>query len=116
MGVPPLWVVVRQAFTTGLGEEVVVRLVYPLLFSVGISLSIFLGYHIRLVCIARTHLERKIAAEKGATWESSWNPFDQGSVKNIKAVLGPSLFLLLLPGANRRESPPPIIREDVKED
>ena len=117
MGVPPLWVVVRQAFTTGLEEQLVVRLVYPLLFSVGISLSIFLGYHIRLVCIARTHLERKIAAEKGATWESSWNPFDQGSVKNIKAVLGPSLLHLLLPGATRREeSPPAIIQEDVKED
>ena len=112
-----------------------VKLVYPLLLGIGVTMTFFLGLHIKYIVKARTTLEHKIILEmtyknlvqkysvsaetvsvaKTASAEDFVrNPFDQGWRKNIRQIMGPSLLDLFLPGDI--EPPPPFVPMDTMTD
>ncbi len=70
---------------------------YLICFFFGISLSLFLGYHIYLICYNSTTIE---AMEKRSKFErlySSSHPYNIGVMNNLKSVLGDNPLLWLLP-------------------
>lgn len=101
-----------QMFTSveGLPWTVGMKLAYPLLVGMALTMTVFLGLHIRYCLQARTTLEHKLILER--LYESLWktafmttatpskqqqpkepsiqNPFDQGWKKNLEQILGPS--------------------------
>jgi hypothetical protein len=100
----------RQALTTGIEPGVVVKMVYPLLFSVGGILTGFWGFHVMYIWTGRTTLEHKVmlmelkqaAVQQSrgggkAVGERPKNPFDQGPWKNARQVLGANVVALFLP-------------------
>lgn len=97
-----LW---KQFWFDGLEPLVVVKLVFPLLASVGVLEATLLAYHIRYTLLARTTLEYKIMldrqyqalVERRGVYEVPPNPFDHGWFKNLKTVIGPRPILALLP-------------------
>lgn len=105
LNLPPLFILMRQMLFTGLDTSVVVKLVVPLLVSVGSLQTIFLVYHIRYVMGARTTLEYKILldrqyqalVQRKEPYEIPHNPFDHGWIDNLKKVLGPNPILAFLP-------------------
>lgn len=105
LNIPPLSTLARQLVTTGIESEVVVKLVFPLLFFVAILQIIFVGYHISYVLTARTTLERKVLldkqyhalVERGENYKIPPNPFDHGWIVNLQTALGTNLLLTLLP-------------------
>jgi hypothetical protein len=105
LDIPHPWTLVKQAFTIGIDSEVVVRLIFPFLVGVGLSLAIFLGYHVQLIVAARTQLEQTIIHERQykdlkETKKLSRpprNPFDKGRYANIQQVLGSNMLLVFLP-------------------
>ncbi len=106
LNLPPPGTLIRQLFsTTGLEPVVVIKVVVPLLVSVGLLQAIFLSYHIRYAIVARTTLEYKILldhqyhalVERNEIYQIPHNPFDHGWIDNLKSILGPNPILVLLP-------------------
>jgi len=112
LDIPPPWTLVRQAFTSGIEPAVVVKMVYPLLFGVGMILTGFWGFHVMYIWTGRTTLEHKLMLfdlnrtamdrffnrpSTPALFERPKNPFDQGPWKNAQQVLGTNVVALLLP-------------------
>lgn len=95
----------RSLFSNNLETEVIVKLVFPLLFSVGAILTIFFSYHVMYVISGLTTLEHRILVEKRLehfqqrreAFKAPPNPFDHGFHRNLHLVLGPNLFLIFLP-------------------
>eukprot|EP00567_Pseudictyota_dubia_P006351 CAMPEP_0197434662 /NCGR_PEP_ID=MMETSP1175-20131217/2366_1 /TAXON_ID=1003142 /ORGANISM="Triceratium dubium, Strain CCMP147" /LENGTH=522 /DNA_ID=CAMNT_0042963469 /DNA_START=81 /DNA_END=1649 /DNA_ORIENTATION=+ len=118
LDLPPPWLLWEQATTTGIDPEVIVRMVFPLLFLVGLVLVFFLVSHLRYIAVGYTTLEQtialsmKIAHQKarlekarskcddpGVKSQSSVcpiNPFHQGWRANLLQILGP-VHLLFFP-------------------
>lgn len=105
LNLPPPGTLLVQIFSDGLETEVVIKLVFPLLFSVGLLQIVFLSYHIRYLLMARTTLEYKILlerqyqalVERNEIYSIPHNPFDHGWINNVKDVLGPIPLLALFP-------------------
>jgi len=105
LNLPPPGTLLKGLYTTGLEPEIVIKLVFPLLASVGLLQAVFLSYHIRYLVLARTTLEYKIIlerqylalVERNEICPTPHNPFDQGWMNNVKDVLGPIPLLVLLP-------------------
>lgn len=122
LDIPLPWTLVKQVFTIGIESEVVVRLIFPLLVSVGVTLAIFLGYHVQLIFAGRTQLEQTIIHErqlKGLKETKTLsrlprNPFHRGRYANIQHVLGSNMLLVFLPVPV--ESLPPLLWPKRKND
>ena len=115
LDLPGPWKLIRQALTVGLGPTLWIKLVLPLMLGSGITLGIFCGIHAHYIVTARTNLEHKsmlvqLEAQayqqlrQGGTGPRRPNhkrpksPFDTGSTMgNIRQILGPNLWLCLLP-------------------
>lgn len=105
LNLPPPGTMVRQCLSTGLEQEVVIKLVFPLLVSVGLLQAVFLSYHIRYTMLARTTLEYKILLERqyealvqrNEIYPIPHNPFDCGWIENARNVLGSTPVLIFLP-------------------
>lgn len=110
LDVPLPWVLIRQAATTGVDGDVVLRMIFPLLLGIFLIMVSFCGMHLYYVLTARTSLEHKImlytmkdplkeVAKSSNTrpLNRASNPFNQGWKGNLRQVLGPNLLLVLLP-------------------
>lgn len=118
LDLPPIMKMLGMLLTgQGLKVKVVIDMVYPLLCGVGACISIFFGTHLSCVLKARTSLEHRISLDHiigslrsprlSSRTAVAPNPFDQGWYKNLQQVLGPNLFLILLPIPVR--TPPPFV-------
>jgi DHHC palmitoyltransferase len=116
LGLPTLTGLIEQIRWGTLESETMVKLVFPLLASVGSIQVVFLSYHIMYMVMALTTLEyniitewkymKLVAAEKEQTGNSippspslipPVNPFDSRSwIQNLRNTLGP-LPLVFLP-------------------
>lgn len=117
-----LW---KQATTTGIEEDVMVRMVFPLLVLVFSIMIGFCAIHYYYVVTALTTLEHKIMlyilkdklkqqqCNHDCEHMRPTNPFSQGWKANITQVLGPNLFLVLFPIPVT--PPPPFIPSDKKQ-
>lgn len=95
---------VTQLLSNTTDDEVLVKLVFPLLLAVGIIIGIFFSQHVIYTLTARTTLEHKIYIMQRyrSTLERRdlapiENPHDLGWYLNLKLVLGPNPFLIFLP-------------------
>ncbi|CAM9327941.1 unnamed protein product [Ectocarpus sp. 6 AP-2014] len=89
-----------------------IMMTFVLALSVGVAISVLLGWHIYLICSAQTTIEfyqNQSHRSRARQWGELWsNPFDVGCKGNWQQVFGPQPFLLaLLP--SRRPPPPPLI-------
>jgi len=105
LNLPMPRILLKQFLFGGLEPLVVVKLVFPLISSVGVLQATLLAYHLRYTLLARTTLEYKILldrqyqalVERREEYVVPPNPFDHGWINNLKTVLGPRLFLAFLP-------------------
>jgi hypothetical protein len=116
--IPPLWVLVSKAFYssytddddshyTVLDGNVALKVAFPFLLGVAITMIVFLSFHLWLISKGMTTLERMIQLERMKTILQSSiskidpivviNPYDQGFQKNAYQVFGRNLLFLLLP-------------------
>ncbi|CAJ1905548.1 unnamed protein product [Cylindrotheca closterium] len=94
-----------QLLSNTADDEVLVKLVFPLLLSVGIMIGIFFSQHLSYTLKARTSLEHKIfimqryrsTMERRDHHSPVENPYDLGWYFNLKLVLGPNISLIFLP-------------------
>lgn len=113
LDIPLPWVLVRQ----GVDDDVVLRILFPLLVCIFVIMVPFCGMHFYYVITARTTLEHKIMLymmknqlEQDAkdsnkrSLNRASNPFSQGWKANLSQVLGLNLLLVFLPIP---VSPPP---------
>ncbi|CAM9124158.1 unnamed protein product [Laminaria digitata] len=89
-----------------------VMLTFVLALSVGIAISVLLGWHIYLVLTAQTTIEfyqNQTNRSRSRQWGEVWsNPFDVGYKGNWQQVFGQKPFLLgLMP--SRCPPPPPVV-------
>ncbi|CAN0280270.1 unnamed protein product [Ectocarpus sp. 12 AP-2014] len=89
-----------------------IMMTFVLALSVGVAISVLLGWHIYLICSAQTTIEfyqNQSHRSRARQWGELWsNPFDVGCKGNWQQVFGPQpFFLALLP--SRRPPPPPLI-------
>ena len=110
LDLPPPWIIMKQALTTGVEPDVLLRMVVPLLIGACLVMTSFLAYHLRYICVNLTTLEHSIILsmmkkeldDKGATefsksYEKPINPYDQGWRRNIAQAIGPSILAIVLP-------------------
>jgi hypothetical protein len=103
LDIPPPWILMYQMFSSRLDPEVVIKLVFPLLAIVGLLQTVFLGYHVHYVLLARTTLEYKIMlgrqyqhlVERKEQYKAPPNPFDNGWYANLRLALGPGILIFL---------------------
>lgn len=94
-----------QLFANTLEDDVIVKLVFPLLLSVGVVLTVFFSYHVFYVLTGRTALEHRIIMDRQCrsmvqsqeVCTTPFNPFDYGWYLNLRLVLGHNFILALLP-------------------
>lgn len=108
LDLPPPWVLWRQARTTGIEPDVLLRMVASLLIGAGLAMAGFLVYHVVYVAKGLTTLEHSIIlsmmkkelderpANVGKITRPI-NPFDRGWRRNFAQILGPSFLALILP-------------------
>ena len=110
LDLPPPWIILEQAMTTGIEPDVLLRMVVPLLIGACLVMTSFLAYHLRYVCVNLTTLEHSIilgtmkkeldkkgAKEFSKTYQKPINPFDHGWRRNIAQAVGPSILAFFLP-------------------
>jgi hypothetical protein len=117
LDLPHLSDMVRMlVYDHNLPPQVVIDIVYPLLFGVGCVMSVFLGMHIKYISKAYTTLEYRIHLDTSTrrSWQQLWkkndstncdkrdtltprNPYDLGWWRNLRQVFGTEPYLLLFP-------------------
>jgi len=110
LDLPPPWVILKQAMTTGIEPDILLRMVVPLLIGACLVMTSFLVYHVRYTCKNLTTLEHSVILgmmkkeldEKGSqafseTYQKPINPFDHGWRRNIVQAVGPSFLAFALP-------------------
>jgi hypothetical protein len=110
LDLPPPWVLWRQARTTGIEPDVLLKMVVALLLGAGLAMMVFLAYHVLYVFLGLTTLEHSISLSlmKKELEENPSdierirrnrpiNPFDHGWKRNFAQALGPSFLALILP-------------------
>ena len=118
LDLPPPWIIMKQAMTTGVEPDVLLRMVVPLLIGACLVMTSFLAYHLRYICVNLTTLEHSIILgmmkkeldEKGATgfsksYQKPINPYDHGWRRNIAQAVGPSIFAFVFPIPVRPRTP-----------
>ncbi len=85
-------------------KEIIVKLVFPFLLSIGILQAVFFGYHILYAASALTTLEYKILLDMqfdqlvqnpSSGSVTPTNPFSQGWSQNLKNAFGPIVWVFL---------------------
>uniref|UniRef100_A0A7S1V6T4 Protein S-acyltransferase n=1 Tax=Grammatophora oceanica TaxID=210454 RepID=A0A7S1V6T4_9STRA len=126
LDIPPPWSLLQQALSSsGIEDDVLVRMVFPLLVGAGVVLTGFWGFHVMYVATGRTTLEHKILlislneaamhqlrTGRRETFLTPKNPFHQGFIGNFRQILGPSLLFVVLPWPV--DPLPPFIPDDKK--
>ena len=113
LNIPPLWTLIRQSLNTngdGIQPAIIVKMVFPLLFGVGMVLTGFWAFHVIYIWTGRTTLEHKIMLldmnhaaitqlhhATSTTLERPKNPWDQGPWNNAQQVVGWNVMALFLP-------------------
>lgn len=113
LDIPPLWTLIRQSLTTnggGIQSASIVKMVFPLLFGVGLILTGFWAFHVVYIWTGRTTLEHKIMLLEmnhtaitqlhnptSTSFVRPKNPWDQGPWNNAHQVFGWSVMALFLP-------------------
>ena len=64
LDLPPVLDLTRMALTGTLPSKAVIDVVYPLLFGVGAIISVFFGYHLKYILLARTTLEHQVIIDR----------------------------------------------------
>ncbi|CAN0216881.1 unnamed protein product [Pylaiella littoralis] len=93
-------------------QQSAVMMTFVLALSVGLAISLLMGWHIYLICTAQTTIDfyqNQANRSRARQWGELWtNPFDVGCKGNWQQVFGPQPFLVgLLP--SRRHPPPPVV-------
>ena len=92
LDLPLPWIMWNDYRNNGLIDtDVVLRAVFPLLFSVGLVMYWFLGYHMRIILAGFTTLEHMSRPPE------TINPFDHGARENLRQIIGKSWMKLLIP-------------------
>lgn len=112
LNLPPLWDLLlllvwgeRTERTANVViSQVVIDIAYPILMGVGAVMSVFLGYHFKLMSKSYTTLEHRIVMDYQLEHRKPFdrsNLFDEGSwYKNIAQVFGPQWpWRIWIPGA-----------------
>ena len=85
-------------------NEIIIKLVFPFLFAIGLLQAVFFGYHILYVVSALTTLEYKILLDMqfdqlvknpSSRRLTPPNPFSRGWSQNLKDAFGPILLVFL---------------------
>ena len=105
LDLPQPFALLTQLLSNTADDEVLVKLVFPLLLSVGIMIGIFFAQHLIYTLAARTTLEHKIfimqrynrSTMERRAYTPVENTYDLGWYLNLKLVLGPNIFLIFLP-------------------
>jgi hypothetical protein len=124
LDLPPVLELIRMMMHGNVPSKIVIDIMYPLLLGVGAIMSGFFGYHVKYVCKGVTTLEHRVLLEHSLIAlfraDSSAkqptvvvNPFEQGWFRNLKQILGPNLWLVLMPVAV--SIPPPYLPAGNKE-
>eukprot|EP00752_Nemacystus_decipiens_P015751 g14063.t1 len=95
-----------------ISQQSAVMMTFVLALSVGVAISVLLGWHLYLICTAQTTIEfyqNQTNRSRARQWGELWsNPYDVGCKGNWQSVFGPQPFLVaLLP--SRRAPPPPVV-------
>jgi hypothetical protein len=127
LDIPPPWVLLDQAFTTGIEVSVLIKIIFPLLLGAGSILTGLLASHIMYVATGRTTLEHKImlvilketavsqlqcGRNRSNSVRRPNNPFNEGVWRNMKRLLGPNLLLVFAPIPVK--PPPPFVPQIPK--
>ena len=139
LDLPSPSVIWRQLVNEGsINHDVGLKLTVPLLCTAGLILTVFFFTHIQYLCKGITTLERMawLKIEKDCTMASLRkrnrnqnsedgsnavenftiiNPFDQGTVGNVRQMMGVNVFSLVLPFLRQEILPPFIPNEKEKE-
>lgn len=92
LDLPLPWIMWNDYQNNGhIDTDVVLRAAFPLLFSVGLVMYWFLGYHMRIILAGFTTLEHMSQPF------DTVNPFDRGTRENLKRIIGKSWIKLLIP-------------------
>ncbi len=105
LDLPMPMTIIKELLHSGtIQTQILIKIVFPLLFFVGIFLASFLWSHMTYVAAGRTTLERMAELQflitRGKEPENPVriiNPFDQGLRGNLTQVMGKSMWLGLLP-------------------
>lgn len=109
---PSLFDILSSVLRGSMEQEVTVKLVFPLLFAIGILQAVFFGHHLFYVASAITTLEYKILLDtqfkhlvrnSSASCVTPRNPFNRGWLQNLKNVLGPVVLIFLPIEVNPKE-------------
>jgi len=103
LNISPLHILLGALVWGELDPESIIKLVFPLLVSVGIIQVVFLSSHVRYILAGRTTLEHKILLDRQmdmlthhrVEYEVPPNPFDRGWVENLRATLGRNFLLTM---------------------
>ena len=104
LDLPPMMTILSGLLRGTLENDVIIKLVLPLLTAVGFLQTIFFGYHLLYVVSALTTLEYKILLDmrykqilKNPSSSSSVprNPFNRGWSQNLKTAVGYLPFIFL---------------------
>jgi hypothetical protein len=116
--IPPLWVLITQAInsisnnnrvsTQGLLDgDIAIKIAFPFLLGVSLTMMVFLLVHLRLLAQGITTLERIIQLDKmksillstanGKDPKVVINPYNQGFLRNVYQVFGKNFLSVLIP-------------------
>ena len=105
-------------------NEIIIKLVVPFLFTIGVLQFVFFGYHVSYVLSALTTLEYKILLDQQfdqlVKYTSSkrvtpTNPFSRGWSQNLKDAVGPLLLVFLPIQVDPKQINPSCVAKTQKE-
>ncbi len=97
-------------------NEIIIKLVVPFLFTIGVLQFVFFGYHVSYVLSALTTLEYKILLDKqfdqlvkhpSSKRVTPTNPFSRRWSQNLKDAFGPLLLVFLPVRVDPKQINPP---------
>jgi hypothetical protein len=106
MDISSPWILIQQLSNGANREIVVIKIIYPILFAIGVIQAVFLSSHVRYVLTARTALEHMIVLDwhynelihnMKPDYKPPPNPFDHGWYNNAVQILGLNLLMVFLP-------------------
>lgn len=103
LSIPPTWKLLCSISSGGLDPEFVIKVIFPLLASIGLLQAVFLAQHVMYVVSALTTLEYKVLlekqyqslAERCDVYTAPHNPFNNGWHQNLRLAFGPAAYIFL---------------------
>ena len=101
---PPVSTIFSRLLYGTVEKEIIVNLVFPFLFAIGLLQAVFFGYHILYVVSALTTLEYKILLDiqfdqlvknPSSRRATPPNPFCRGRFQNLKNAFGPIMLVFV---------------------